>query len=159
MEEGTAMLSSHPLLCFCKQEYSDLMTWLIKTPRKLVLLPDWPENWGDNISGVEYVQWNPYYVDSLKSGHLVYRGTPLEWPPLGNEILALIEGWPYLRGWFVLKKVHLGLSKVAFIEGWPPVRGGLYEGFHCNHFEPYTLIGHLSNTVNSLGSKERKYTV
>ena len=26
------------------------------------------------------------------------------WPPLGNEILSFIEGWPYLRGGFVLNK-------------------------------------------------------
>ena len=33
---------------------------------------------------------------------------------LGNEILYYIEGWPYLRGVFVM---YLGLSKVAFTEG------------------------------------------
>ena len=27
-----------------------------------------------------------------------YSRTPLYWPPLGNEILAFIEGWPYFRG-------------------------------------------------------------
>ena len=33
----------------------------------------------------------------------------------------------------MLKKVHLGLSRVAFVEGCPHISGGLYEGFHCSY--------------------------
>ena len=40
---------------------------------------------------------------------------PLWWPPLGNEILSFIEGWPYLGGCICTKRVHLGLGKVASI--------------------------------------------
>ena len=38
--------------------------------------------------------------------------------------MFIVEGWPYPRGRFVLKRVHLGLREVAFIEGCLHVRGG-----------------------------------
>ena len=31
-------------------------------------------------------------------------------------------------------------SGVAFIEGCLRVQGGLYEGFHCIHFQSYIII-------------------
>ena len=41
--------------------------------------------------------------DNLAS--FIYSGTPLLRPPLGKENLAFIEGCPYLRGQFELRKI------------------------------------------------------
>ena len=46
--------------------------------------------------------------DRLSCIGMFYSGTPLQWPPLGNEILSFIEGWPYLRFYnsaFAIQKI------------------------------------------------------
>ena len=57
-----------------------------------------------------YVYHYVYYTEMCVVRMYVQWRTPL----FGNGILYFIEGWPYLRGVFVL---YLGLSKVAFTEG------------------------------------------
>ena len=64
-----------------------------------------------------WLQWN------LRN---IYRGTPLQWPPLGNEFLSFIGGG--LISGVTLYLVDLGLSELDFIEGCPHIRDGLYRG-------------------------------
>ena len=47
---------------------------------------------------------------------LDYKGTTLQWPSSGKEILSFAEGWPCL-GLICTKRVHLGLNEVAFMRG------------------------------------------
>ena len=64
---------------------------------------------------------------------------------LGNEILAYIEGWPYIKGLICIRMHIWDLAKsMAFIEGWPHLRGGLYEGFHC------IIAGPIGNTEGGM---------
>ncbi len=55
-----------------------------------------------------------------------YSGTPLNRPPLGPVKVSLLEGWPHLRGEFVLKSMLFGLFEVAW---WPHFRGPDYNYF------------------------------
>ena len=58
-------------------------------------------------------------------GHTGCTGTSLSRPPLGNDILAIVEGWPYLRDGFVLYQHSIGTqpsvlyTAVASHQGWP----------------------------------------
>ena len=51
------------------------------------------------------------------------------WPPSGNGILAIIEGWPNLRG-FVLSNILNG-DAIGIKLSDHSKEGGHYEGFHC----------------------------
>ena len=71
-------------------------------------------------------------VEPIYSGH--HRG------------MNLIEGWPYLRGWFALKECIWDSAKWPFIEGCPHVRGGLYEGFHCRCLDQFDYPAPLASS-------------
>ena len=50
-------------------------------------------------------------------------------------MLAFIEGWPYIRGAFVLKRVHMGHNEVSLIErkGVPISGVAFTRGFTTNY--------------------------